>query len=995
MNDYDYIEHLQNRESHGDFKMSKSIHQGFSGGVVWSVLALFLSFSFTTQAESATDQEMEEVIVTGSAIRGTPIDAESPVTIMDRDSLEKEGAPSIVDMVRRISASSGIDGETNQFQSNASEGVANVNIRGLGAARTLVLLNGKRQTYVPFQLPAGRFVDINNMPPIGIERVEVLKEGAAATYGSDAIAGVVNFITRSKFEGLQFSAGYKDIQDSDGDTSLGIIFGKDFGTIHWVTSLGIQERSKVQLRDRDFATQPYAQNPEGGFSSIGNPGVIFLPSSVPVAVALYNTPFYALLGGFGGVKDPNCELLGGVDQSLFCRFRYTDYDNLVEKEKRFQLFTEANGELGDMGFHVELLYAENDTPEWETSPSYPPQALFGDVQVFAGDHPGLVDMAAKYPGVYDAYTSSTGGTGGAFYGRIAGAGSTGPRVSERFYETMRLMGTLNGDFDNGNSWDLGVTYATTEGRLGGVDAQIGRTKLAFLGYGGSNCAGDLDTSGNLVTNGAVAGAGGCMYYNPFSNAIEKSHAALTNGVLNPDYDPLLANDPELMRWIDQESITKAEATLIVVDAAVQGELFDGQAAWAAGYQYREFETISNPSNLTNLNINPCAYVGQTDCATRTGLRSFLSGGRPVDEDREVHSLFFETALHISDDLDIQLAARYEDYGNDSTTFDPKLAVRYRFSDWLTLRSSVQTTFRGPSIDNTNPNRVTALSYVGQAAAFKAIDYIGNPDLDPESAFTYNFGFVITPLDELTMTVDYWFYDFDNPIVAESFNDLINAYAAGGARKEAVQSQIYCQGGLNDGSCVASAVERIENYIINGPAVKTSGIDIFIEYEMEAGPGMMTFGADFSHVIQYKVDDFEKNGVLIASGYDGAGYLNAGRGIRPLPDLKGRLRAEYNWDNQNFLLYMNYINSYDDERVAAEDAVILAATGSTQREIDEQITFDFHYQIYLGAEDNSKLTFSVLNLTDEEPPFARVDLNYDAYTHNPLGRMIKVGFEYTL
>ena len=278
--------------------------------------------------------EIEEVIVTGSFIKGTPIDSESPVTVLKREELAKQGAPSIVEMVRRLSASSGVDGESNQFQSNASEGVASVNIRGLGAARTLVLINGKRQTPISARLPGGRFVDVNGIPKLAVERVEVLKEGAAATYGSDAISGVVNFLTRKNFEGLEFSASHQEIDGSDGNQDFGAIFGKDFGNVHWVTSFGYETRNELSLREIENSQVSYAENNQGGFSSIGNPGVFFDPADA-------GSTFGALpLLSPNGTKDPNCAALGGVDQSIFCRFRYTDFDNAIEEEERYQLFSE-------------------------------------------------------------------------------------------------------------------------------------------------------------------------------------------------------------------------------------------------------------------------------------------------------------------------------------------------------------------------------------------------------------------------------------------------------------------------------------------------------------------------------------------------------------------------------------------------------------------------------------------------------------------------------
>jgi len=925
--------------------------------------------------------EIEEVIVTGSYIKGTPIDSESPVTVLKREELAKQGAPSIVEMIRRLSASSGVDGESNQFQSNASEGVASVNIRGLGAARTLVLINGKRQTPISARLPGGRFVDINGIPKLAVQRVEVLKEGAAATYGSDAIAGVVNFLTRKNFEGLEFSASHQEIDNSDGNQDFGAIFGKDFGNVHWVTSFGYETRSELSLRDIDNSQVSYAENPRGGFSSIGNPGVFFDPADA-------GKGFSALSSARTGTKDPNCSSLGGVNNSLFCRFRYTDFDNAIEEEERYQLFSEINGELSNgMNFHAEFLYSKVDVPEWKTSPSYPPQSLFGDIQYVPNDHPGLVDMATKHAS-FNKYitptkisdTLTTSGTGATFYGRLQGVGATVGREAKREYDTYRVAGTLDGEFENGIGWDVGVSWSRNEGELEGVDAQIGKTKLAFSGFGGESCKADLSTKGVLQTNGATAGAGGCLYYNPFSNAIARSSSESTFGVANPDYNAAVANSAEVLAYLDDTSLTKTQSELLVVDAVFQGEFAGGEAAWAAGYQYRDLEIKSDLDDLINLNINPCGFVGQTDCAGQTGLRSFLSGGRPVDTGQDVHAFFVETAMNMSENLDVQLAVRYESYG-ETDTFDPKLAGRYTVNDWLTLRGSVQTTFRAPDIDSLQTNATTSLSYVGPTQAFKAIDAVGNPDLEPEQAFTYNLGAVMNFTDNLTVTVDYWNYDFDNPIIVEDFNSLVTAYTSGGAAKAAVQEQIFCTAGAgNDGSCAGSGIERIVVQSVNGPSIETSGVDVFVNYVLDSSVGQFTFGADISHTFQYEQDEYVKNGTLVQDSYDAAGFLNVSRGARPLPDMKGRVFGEFTLENHNVLLYANHTSEYDDER----DNV----------SVDSQTTYDLHYRMNL-FDDSTALTFSAINFTDEQAPAARVDLGYDAYTHNAFGAMYKVGIEYRM
>jgi outer membrane receptor protein involved in Fe transport len=163
------------------------------------------------QKSNEGSTQVEEVVVTGSFIRGTPEDAALPVDVVSAEELQKRGSPSTVELLKALSISNGVLGDTNQFDSRAqgSEGSGSVNLRGLGSQRTLVLLNGRRMAINPFGAAGAGIVDTNIIPAAAIGRLEVLKDGAAATYGSDAIAGVVNFITKKNFEGLEAGADYR------------------------------------------------------------------------------------------------------------------------------------------------------------------------------------------------------------------------------------------------------------------------------------------------------------------------------------------------------------------------------------------------------------------------------------------------------------------------------------------------------------------------------------------------------------------------------------------------------------------------------------------------------------------------------------------------------------------------------------------------------------------------------------------------------------------
>ena len=202
-----------------------------------------------------------EIDVTGTVIRETPIDSPNSVSNIDRETLSQQGSPSVVELFKNMSVSGGVLGESNSWFNSTSTGiaetVANVNLRSLGASRTLVLLNGRRQTYLPARLAGGRFVDVNAFPTIAIERIDVLKEGAGAVYGSDAIAGVVNFITRSQFEGFEVSASY-DHYSSSKDGMLGGIWGKKIGTsAHVVVAMEHKRSGHIGAEEMGWALRPY------------------------------------------------------------------------------------------------------------------------------------------------------------------------------------------------------------------------------------------------------------------------------------------------------------------------------------------------------------------------------------------------------------------------------------------------------------------------------------------------------------------------------------------------------------------------------------------------------------------------------------------------------------------------------------------------------------------------------------------------------------------
>ena len=443
---------------------------------------------------------------------------------------------------------------------------------------------------------------------------------------------------------------------------------------------------------------------------------------------------------------------------------------------------------------------------------------------------------------------------------------------------------------------------------------------------------------------------------------------------------------------------------------LMGSLGGGDAAWAFGYERREYKMDqslpANPAatatnaktNIFDGNLYPCSNpslnatkAGRDSCASNpVGLFMFLAPVFARDDSQEVDSLFAEFALPITDDFDMQLALRYEDYGTVDSV-DPKVVMRWSPTDDFTLRFTGQTTFRAPHPDEVSNVRYTQLAYTSQTGAFKAVDITGNPNLDPEEATTFNIG-AITDFgtDNWTATVDYYSFEFDNPIINENHQQLANAYADASS-KAAVQSQIFGPGNVNNGSFTAAEIGRIQSNFINGPKTETDGLDVFVKYESDYADGVISAGVEANYVIDYSVDKYMKGAVMIADAYECSGYFNIENTCRSMPDLKAKAFLNYKTDAHNFYGAINYVSSYQDRR-KTNAGCGKTLVGGVCTEIAPHTTVD---ATYTYSWDEFDVSLSVYNITDEMPPFTVWEMNYDPNTHSPLGRFIKAGFTYSM
>lgn len=960
-------------------------------------------------APEASDEGSEEVVVTGSYIRGTPEDAALPVDVITSNELEMQGSPSVLELVKSLPVSNGVLGDTNQFDSRAqgTEGTGSINLRGLGSERTLVLLNGRRIAPSPLANGGSGVVDTNLIPLAAIGRVEILKDGAAATYGSDAIGGVVNFITKTNQEGWNVSADYRYVPDSDGDVTGSVSWGWANDRARFFIAGGYQYRSELRVLDRDFSNPTYLENPQGGYTAVGNPGTY-----IPLGAA--NTA----IGG--AQRDVNCASLDGFagfsGATPVCYSRSTQFDNLVEQEERYQIFSSASFDISDNAeFYIEALYSTTHVPNRVTTPS---QALVQLPTVEAAaaanlanrlyvpiTNPGYASYVAANPGIFPA------GTTGIqlvayrpfFLGGNPLFGGTGGSADERKYEGLRFTTGLKGDIAEGIGFDISFTYGENTATGGAYDVLINRLQLALRGLGGEGCDSDPSTPGIQGT----AGVGGCQWFNPFSTAVASNSAT---GAVNPQYDASATNNNDLIAWFYKPYQRRKKTTLFVVDAVFDGELGwalgGGNVGWAFGGQYRRDTYETEESGFYDTDLNPCLATPDfnvTNCAARTGPYSFVGTARSTDLSGDVFALFTEFSLPVTDNFSIQIAARYEDYGdNVGSTFDPKISARWEALDWLVLRGSVGTTFRGPPRPALDTNSTVNLQQV--RGVYRSIDTYGNPNLDPESALAYNFGAIVQD-DGFRFSVDYWGFDFDNPIVVEPLGPIASALYPTTATNRcmdpayaAIRARFTFQdlnGNGTDDDCIAGNVARVRLNYINGTPIKTSGLDFAGEYKFDVGEdSQLTVGGSATWVLKYDVSELTVDGVLASTAFDAVGKLNYLLVAPPIPEWRGSAFIEFASGIHTIRATVNYIDGYEDQRTDIYSPSVNYSTDGTPvtlpqgKQIGSFVTADVTYRVDLPYD--STLYASIDNIFDQEPPFVRLNLSYDPFTANGLGRTFKLG-----
>ena len=758
--------------------------------------------------EEQEARTLERVIVTGSLIRRqSQADLASPLDTVTSVDIANIGAQNLADLTQTLTINTGAQNNPDAFTQGGTTGTSNINLRGLGVGSTLVLLNGRRQTLSAAPTNDGiNFVDTASLVPlIAVQRVEILKDGASTLYGSDAVAGVANFITRDDYDGVLLSGDYSN-HLSEGDYeeyNVQALVGKTFGDLSLVGAISYLDRTALTTGERRLSV------PANDTSALGNPGAFFGVPGVPAGAPVFD-PGCADAGGFPIPASAATAALvpAGIG---FCGFDFGEFFNLVPDEQRLTVYTSAKYDLNeDTVLKAEFSYADNESLRGN-SPTFPFLQL-GDAVVPTFNPNNIF------------------GADVVFFGRASGnGGEVSPSTNES--ETWRFSASLDGEFETSFLQNANYNVSLTRAENNFVntveDTVTDRFACALRGFNASpafNAATGLDcTSSNpfLTANGSSIPADG-TFFNPFASAIGTTQ-----------------NDA-LLDFIVQPLVASREAELTVAEGVIGGDVFQlpaGPLSIAVGAQWRE-QTIS---------------ASFDDIAQNDGF-AFLIGEQAFTGSQSVYAFFGEAAVPLTSWADLQLAVRFEDYGGAiGSTVDPKIALLLRPTDQISLRGSFSTSFRAPSSFQLE-GQSTTLQQVsdpqnGGANAFVAVRAQGNTDLAPEDSTAFNIGGTWEPISGLQFNVDYFNFDFSDAIVQTAPQSIVDADPLG---SNVVRSP-------------AGTIIQVNNGFINAASIETSGIDFSARWALDTQFGTFTPSFVGTYILDYDLQQSEDGAVIDGAG----------------------------------------------------------------------------------------------------------------------------------
>ena len=920
---------------------------------------------------TARKAAQEEIIVTGSRVRRKDLTTAAPVSVITRQQISSSGIASIGDFLQQMPEQTG---SLNSNVNNGGDGETQINLRNLGANRTLVLVDGKR--WVNGGSGAGTAVDLNSIPTAAIERIEILKDGASAVYGSDAVAGVVNIITRRRPNGTELSAygglsPHGDAQQYDLSLTTGV--ASDKGS--FLFSAGYFRQESMFAGNRDWATRALTYDYSNSSINPGGSGTVpagrarLDPSKCPTKLCQDLAAAYGA-GKKTFINDPNTKDPGadpvvdgwrkyvssGPTNDLY---NYQAVNFLITPSTRISLFSNGDYRIADFA----RAYVQASFVNRQSSYLIAPEPLV------IGSYG--ITIAADNP--YNPFKTD-------------------------ITDARRRLVELNG---RSNAFDLDTVRAVV-GIDGSLPPETGPLEGLFydLSFNYGRTSGVTTTGGSLNTNSIATGLG-----SPTGTTVNGSPQCGTASVsascvnLFSGQGPITPDMATALGSI--KGINNGFTQIAILQANVSKELFnlasDHPVGLAVGYEHRREYGGNSP--------NPIAVAGlDTDF-----------NGQPTLGSYNVNEGYAELDIPVinnvlgADDLEVQLAVRafnYSTFGSDTTY---KLGARWRPIRDITFRGTYSTAFRAPNVSDLYlgqgpsaevatdpcagiPNATTgnldpipAGSALGKqctagpggASSLNNGDTStqinstvgGNPKLTPETAKIGTVGVVFEPTfsKNFSMTVDYWRVDLTKdigiittPIILAGCYPAVNGSSA-------PPNQDYCN--LIQRSATTGQLNNVNDLNQNVGSLTTSGIDLSARYIVPTDYGRFAFLFDSVYLVKY--DLTLAGGKLI----NAAGNYDTGSGV-PTGGLTPKLKfnAGVNYSNAGFSggVSARYIGGFDE--CAGADGSNLSAglcsdnNGFAPHRVKAYGTFDaFVSYLLRNPAGNTTFGVGVRNFTDQRPP----------------------------
>lgn len=736
-----------------------------------AVAAVLCSTTALPAFAQQVEEELEAVVVTGSHIQRVDMEKIVPVSVIDQAAMEARNAVMPSDLLTSLpSVVSLPQNETRLGSSGARGDNANLNMRGLGATATLILQDGRRMAVNPMVAGTDQAVNINQLPRHGVERIEVLRDGASSVYGSDAVGGVINYVLKREMDGVEASLRYDQPEAGGGEVLQGgLAFGSKFadGRGRLFGSLDVMDRKQIWMRDRDYAASSFDMmaRAEEPWNAIGGPfderqtrgywptftvsglsgtwrlrPVGGTPRLTTAAISLGNTPeFYA---------------------------DYADYSYASPKVRRGDAFLSAELDLSDN------LTVFGDASYYTAKSTMRRQPL---VLNAPGTDKAIV-LSVDNP--YNPWGSSFYAPGGDGVTRLAGTpravsltqgfvADVAPESIVTDNDALRLVAGLRGGFGASSwKWESSLFYNEVNGQ---DDATP-------------------DVRESLLQ--AAAARTDASAYNPFHYTFR-----IVNGAVVADQP--YTNPQAVVDSFTETYSRTARSYIASGDVRARGTLFSwwgGDVQAAVGSEHRK-ESLSDTRP-------PYDGANPEGSGLATDDNDFLlHPGRPdVKGSRKVTSAYAEVVAPIVPEsahvpgvhrLEISASARYEHYSDFGNTTKPKFGLNWQPVSWLMLRGSYNEGFMAPTLPalylsqrwspntggTTDPYRSAYLT--GEPPVVTRYITGGNPDMKPTESKGRTFGFVldVPGVEGLSVTADYWKITRSNMVGTRSASAILANDAA--------------------------------------------------------------------------------------------------------------------------------------------------------------------------------------------------------------------------